>query len=320
MAIDLEGQLDSAIGFVSSNEVPTVYVVGGHGEQAMGTSVKKLIEKANIVVKELMLITSDAVPEDCDVLFIQNPENDYLDTETALIRDYLDKGGKAVFALSFLNADQKNLMALLNAYGITVRSGVAVEGGRQYYMSPVNIICEVSNNSFTSGVYGKKYVLAQYAGALTYDTEVDNMLNFLPLLSTSGDAYLKAADADNIYREDGDETGMFYLGYNVSNPTTGMSFCVFSSLYLFDEAFSANSGTFGNIDILVNSINNMTETENAAPAVSAISLEDSETLAIYDAATVMKLIAALLAVPVVMLITGIVVVVNRRRNKNEIKQ
>ena len=320
VGIDLEGQLDSAIGFVSSNEVPTVYVVSGHGETAMGTAVKKLIEKANIVVKELTLITSDAVPEDCDVLFIQNPQSDYLDTETTLVRDYLDKGGKAVFALSFLNADQKNLMALLNSYGITVRSGVAVEGGRQYYMSPVNIICEVSDNSFTSGVYGKKYVLAQYAGALSYDTEVNNMLNFLPILSTSGNAYLKAADADNIYREDGDETGMFYLGYNVSNPTTGMSFCVFSSLYLFDDAFSENSGTFGNIDILVNSINNMTETENAAPAVSAINLEDSETLAIYDAATVLKLIAALLAVPVVMLITGIVVVVSRRRNKNEIKQ
>ena len=61
---DGEGQLTSAIDYVLSDELPVVYYVTGHNEVTLPDAVKNRIEKANLELKELNLLTAGEVPSD----------------------------------------------------------------------------------------------------------------------------------------------------------------------------------------------------------------------------------------------------------------
>lgn len=66
---DGEGQITSAIGYVTSEDLPIMYTLSGHGEKDLDSSFKEDIQKANIDIKELNLLTDGKVPDEataCD--------------------------------------------------------------------------------------------------------------------------------------------------------------------------------------------------------------------------------------------------------------
>lgn len=65
-AYDGEGQLTSAISYVTSDNQPKVYVITGHGESSLDSSFQSALEKMNISVEELTLLQQDAVPDDAE--------------------------------------------------------------------------------------------------------------------------------------------------------------------------------------------------------------------------------------------------------------
>lgn len=60
-AYDGEGQLTSAISYVTSDNQPKLYVITGHGESSLDSSFQSALEKMNIAVEELTLLQQDAV-------------------------------------------------------------------------------------------------------------------------------------------------------------------------------------------------------------------------------------------------------------------
>ena len=58
---DGEGQITSAIAYVTSENLPVLYTLEGHGEQELDSTIKEDIEKANMEIKSLNLLTE----EDC---------------------------------------------------------------------------------------------------------------------------------------------------------------------------------------------------------------------------------------------------------------
>ena len=54
---DGEGQITSAIGYVTSENLPIMYTLSGHGEKDLDSSFKEDIQKANIDIKDLNLLT-----------------------------------------------------------------------------------------------------------------------------------------------------------------------------------------------------------------------------------------------------------------------
>jgi len=125
----------------------TVYFLTGHGEYDFqeegdkGISVfKKLLADNNIESKSLMLGIRDSIPKDCDVLIIAGAQEHLTHKEVGLIKDYLIKGGDALFLVENtvvttpdnpLNERQKNknpsLNNILNGWGIQVASDVVVD-------------------------------------------------------------------------------------------------------------------------------------------------------------------------------------------------
>ena len=67
----------SAISYVTSDETLTVYQLTGHEEQSLGSNFTDAIEKNNISLEDLSLVTMDSVPEDAAALIINAPAKDF---------------------------------------------------------------------------------------------------------------------------------------------------------------------------------------------------------------------------------------------------
>ena len=59
-----ESELTSAIDYVTSEDLPLLYTLSGHGEAELSTSFTTAVEKQNIDIQSLSLLTTDGVPED----------------------------------------------------------------------------------------------------------------------------------------------------------------------------------------------------------------------------------------------------------------
>ena len=65
---DAEGQLTSALDYVTGDTGKVIYTLESHGETELGDTVKSAIEKANLTLSSVCLPLAGAVPEDCALL------------------------------------------------------------------------------------------------------------------------------------------------------------------------------------------------------------------------------------------------------------
>ena len=128
-SFDGEGQLTSAIAYVTTDDLPVLYVVTGHDEAEISSTVRSTIEKENIRLEDLNLMTDTDVPEDAAGLFLYAPMSDYSEEEAAKIIAYLEKGGKSLIISSYTETELPNFQSILSAYGIRHR-GRPGAGGR----------------------------------------------------------------------------------------------------------------------------------------------------------------------------------------------
>ena len=80
---DGEGQITSAITYVTSENNPKVYWVTGHGEASesdLSTNFSDAINKNNVEISDLALMTDD-IPEDAEELVIMSPTTDFSEYE-----------------------------------------------------------------------------------------------------------------------------------------------------------------------------------------------------------------------------------------------
>lgn len=120
------------------SEVKKVYLLKGHGELAATSSepdgfsiAKEQIEKQNYKVEELVLVTTNSVPQDATVLVIAGPQVDPMDEELSRIKDYLARGG-SLFALLQPFKTPK-LCALLKDYGFETAEDIVVDNMSQIF-------------------------------------------------------------------------------------------------------------------------------------------------------------------------------------------
>ena len=88
-----ESALTSAIDYVIRDTLPKLYTLTGHGESALSASFQSAVEKQNMELEELSLLTAEEVPEDADCLLICGPESDLTQEEKEAILAYLQEGG-----------------------------------------------------------------------------------------------------------------------------------------------------------------------------------------------------------------------------------
>ena len=316
--LDMEGQLNSAIGYVTSEDIPTLYEATGHGMQELGTEVVSMLEKANFQVKygddALDLMTLTELPEDCDVLLVQTPETDFTEDEVALLTEFMNNGGNLIFVVSYLNAEHPNFLGLLKNYGVELSGGLLMEESSRYYMqAPYILLPKTVSHDITEDVSSSKYIVAQHSSALSFAEDSGDNLDQRAFLTTSSSAYEKGLTAQSFYREDGDATGTFYIGVHVEDTNTNAELAVFSSYYIFNEVY-ANNSTFANIDLLINSVNVLADVESNTATVRTISLTEESYLMLNDAQINGLGLLTVILLPLAFLVVGVVWVVYRRKH------
>ena len=316
--LDMEGQLNSAIGYVTSDDLPAVYVASGHGMQDLGTTVASMLEKSNFQVNygdnSLDFLTASEIPEDCDVLFIQTPETDFTSEEVAVLKDYMNKGGKVILVASYLNAEHPNLLGFMKEYGLELSGGIILEGSsRNYMQAPYVLLPKTVAHDILDGISDSKYLIAQHSTPIVYAEEVASNLTQSAFLTTSSSAYEKGVDAQSLYQEEGDASGTFNIGVTVEDTDSGAELTVYSSYYMFNEAYAGGS-TFANIDLLINNINILADVESNTVAVRTINLTEDSTLVLTDAQINMWGLITVVLLPLAFLAYGIAHVVYRRKH------
>ncbi len=289
---DGEGQITSAIGYVTSEDLPILYTLSGHGEQDLDSSFKEDIQKANIDIKELNLLTEGKVPDDADCLMIVSPTSDISEEEKTEILDYLEAGGKAMIFSDYTQDDLPNFDAVLENYGVKRAAGIVFEGDSQhygmqmpYYLVPTVNSTDASSETASAG----SYVLAPYAQGIQKTDDVRDTVTISSILTTSDQAYSKTnMQSSNMEKEDGDIDGPFDLGVAITetlddDKETQIVYYSTSNL-MQSQVDQMVSG--GNEKLLLESLSWMTNTdESSSVSIPSKSLESTSlTVTDYDAA------------------------------------
>ncbi|MCD7744454.1 MAG: GldG family protein [Lachnospiraceae bacterium] len=213
---DAEGQITSAIAALTSDSLPKLYTLTGHNELELPDDLTTSIEKENIEVEELNLVTSDAVPDDADCLLICSPTSDISDAEAQKIINYLRRGGSAIIITDYTTTELTNLNTVLEYYGTELVDGIVIEGNSNYYVQvPYYLVPDINSTDVSSDMSdGSAYVLLSAAQGIETTDDVREDLSISSVLTTSDNSYSKV-DVQNMTtyeQEDDDIDGPFDLG------------------------------------------------------------------------------------------------------------
>lgn len=309
---DGEGQLTSAISYVTSDEMPVMYELQGHGETALNGNFKDAVEKANVTLNSLNLMQADSIPEDAQALIINGPTSDFSSDDASKVIDYINKGGKIFVTLSYTDADMSNFYSVLNEFGITAVEGMVMESNTgSYYQAPYYLLPNVESSALTSGVDG--YVFTPYAVGLTYNTDTENV-TYTPLLTTSDAAYSKTDATSSLEQTEDDIAGPFTVGLKAEKnmDDTSADILVYSSMSMFtDDADSMVSGN--NLSVFSKSIASYIPEDSGSAVVIPVKEYDSSTLTVPASVVIASAVIGIAVIPLLLLAIGIVIWMRRRK-------
>lgn len=193
---DGEGQTVSAIAYVTTEDMPAFYAIGGHGELELEEKFVNTIAKENASYETLMLYSVDEIPEDAQGVILNAPTSDYSKEDAEKIIAYLQKGGNVLIVSTMAEGEMTNFNRILSFYGITEIDGTIVEQDRNYYyQNPYYLFPEIASAEVTAPL-ADGLVFAPFSKGFSYDEETDE-IHYTPLLTTSDSAFSKTAITDN---------------------------------------------------------------------------------------------------------------------------
>lgn len=313
---DAEGQITSAIEYVTmdADELPVIYQITGHNETEIGSNFQSVVSKANANLKSLELFNEEKVPEDATAIIINSPTVDFNEEDAQKVIDYLNGGGKALIVGCYAYNDElTNFNKILAAYNVSFKTGVVAENdSSKYYQNPLYLLPTVETTDYTSDATDG-YVFLAGSCAISYPEDTDDV-TYTKLLSTSDSAVLKK-DWKNITTskaEDGDENGPFTTGLAVNDSSTGASVVVLGTPYVVDDSYD-NAVSGNNADLFKDVITSMTGNVELASSVIPVKDYTLSNITINTLQAVITGLIIMIAVPILLIIIGIVVWAMRRK-------
>lgn len=316
-SFDGEGAITSAIDYVVTEELPQVYVLEGHGETELPSTFADSIEKENMEVNSLSLLTTKEVPEEADAVLIYNPQSDISEEEADILGEYAKNGGKLlVMSGPVEGGELPNLNSILDDYNISVTEGIVVEGNSNYYAFgyPYVLMPEMASSEITDTLINENYYAIM---PLSQGLQVgmNSTGTVTELLTTSYDAFSKVAgfELDTYEKEDGDIDGPFTLGVSIETSGAGQIIWYSASDFLNDMYNAYSSGA--NVDLAMNSLSSLIG-EREAIAIRSKSLNYNY-LTITDATSSTLKTLMIGVFPLTYLGIGIFIIMGKRGKQNE---
>lgn len=315
---DGEGQITSAIAYVTAENLPKLYVLEGHGELELNSTLQLDVEKGNIEIVSLNLLTEEAVPEDAECIMINAPTSDITEDEAEKVIEYLENGGKAIIFSDYVETEMPNFDSILENYGVKRAEGIVMEGNSQYYamQMPYYLLPDVENNSITSDVKSEGYyVLVPYAQGIRKIDGVRDTISITSLLTTSDEAYSKINLAgDTLERASEDIDGPFDLGVLITEEIAkGTTEIVYFSTSALQDSQVNQIVSGGNEKLIMGAVNELLSSEESiSVSIPSKSVEVSYlSISAYDSNFWM--ICTIGLIPGFFLVAGFVIWFKRRR-------
>lgn len=312
---DGEGQITAAIDYVTSDNMPTVYTLTGHGETDLATTFTDTLAKMNINVASLDLMQNDTVPDDAQAVIINAPTSDLSEDDLNKLEAYADQGGNLIMVTNYTAGQTlTNYDSLLGYYQIGVEDGVVLEDDTgRYYQYQAYLLPVIAQDDVTADITNN-YVMSAFSQSLTIpDSEVDGY-TITPLLTTSENAYIHTDVQDEaaLERTDSESTGTYNVGVKsvkTNEDGSTSTAIVYSSQFIFDE--QANAMVSGsNNSLFKGSVAAVTDSQDA---VSIDAKTISNNYLTISAGTASRLTIIFTGIiPVVLIVLGIVIWVRRR--------
>lgn len=310
----IESAITSAIQFVDTEELPAVYFVTGHGEAEPEnfSSLSKQMSLANYSVKTINLL-EDNIPTDCAVLMITPCSRDYSDVEAQKVKDYLTSAGRVYCIIGGIDtANCKNLMGIINSYGLTVNSGYIYEGDENSYMMyPYAVLPTVTENDITSQITEKGYKVLTVASQALENTEIKKKdVEINPLLTTSKKSYIKEGENTAVSKENGDKSGPFNVAVSVNDKSNNSKLIVTGCSYYLVEPNTDSMVNGANSTFVISGLNWLNDQSDNI----YISPKDimTETIVVDEASAGKLKILAWAVIPAIIFVIGFAVWAVRR--------
>ena len=320
-----EREITSALVRLMSEEGKKVYFLSGHGEFTIENTgarnenysqVAGILRKKNYEVDELNLLISNEVPDDASVVVIAGPLNPLSEDEVNLIKDYLDRGGSLIVmeepipVTQFDDKEDYLVAYLADEWGITL--------GRDIVVDPTSMqpfVAYADQYGYHVITDRMQRVGTAYPTARSVQVERIDGINTVELVKTSpkswGETNFESLnDGEKIKRdEDVDLLGPVTIAAVADKPAVGSRVAVFGDS---NFATGQNYDFLGNGDMLINTV------DWAAGQEGLIDLTvktPTQRILLPPAPYLMNLIllGLVFVLPGLMLISGIVVWVQRKR-------
>ena len=312
-----EGQLLSALHYVTSLQDITIGVLTGHGETQLPAGVTASLTAQNYRLESLDLAAAGTVPEHISLVLVYGVTSDLPTGDARILADYLNAGGNLLLLSTWLDATTPNWNTITDAYGMAAQEAIIVEGQADNHISdyPYYLLPAIASHPVTQplSLTGLR-VLMPLSQALTIREDLPEGLSVQPLLKTTTAAYGKTAGfaMQTTDREDSDLRGPFLLGA-VSERQTGTALSTmiwFPSGYLLEDNIDTTvSG--GNSQLLVGCVQYLSGNSGSV-TVPGKTLGGGKLLVNTTERAVLSILM-MVVLPLSILAVGIVVVRRRKR-------
>jgi gliding motility-associatede transport system auxiliary component len=150
--------------------------------------LRRALEKLGLAPRKVILASALEIPQECAVFVEANPRTGYSPPEVRLVRDYLGKGGSALFLIEPDYVLDDELQAVLSAAGIAIRTGIIVDPAAHYFTDEQMIaVTEYGAHPVTRGL-----ALSFYPGARPLERLAPAGVQTTTLVASSRAAYIIA--------------------------------------------------------------------------------------------------------------------------------
>ncbi len=317
LSFDGEAAITSAIDYVTTDTLPILYSLTGHGEGSLPDSVETQITRLNIEMQELNLLSQGEIPEDADCLLIYCPTADLSADEAQMVLEYLEGGGSVLIVPALTGESMPNFETIYNNYGMSLSNTLVLEGDPSYYYQvPYYLMPTVNSHTITSPIRENNIsLLMGSCQGIVISEDVRDTLTVSSLVTTSDAAYAKAlvnGQLSTLEQEEGDAQGPFTVAAAATETVgdTESQLVVIASQELLSETI-IEQFSVSNTDLFLNSLSWMCDHESSI-SISAKSL-NTETLTMTAAESRFWMILSMGVIPVALLACGVGVWAWRRR-------
>ena len=341
--IDLrEGALTAAILTVTSDYIPNVYFLNGYSEYTLSGTLSYLatyLKNEVMNVNNLDILVEGKIPDNCDALVICTPNKDFEDVVADKIIEYINNGGKILW-LNGYRADQSdltNVNKILSIYGVNkFENGVIYEqdSSKMFAGAPYVIIPEIQDTEITKNIANNKGLMLPDAGRINVKSDEElkniNVVKTDLLKSSEKSFYRTNLSNTSTSKADGEETGPFLIGgmfeKTIDSQNTSSEeqkeekkstlILIAENYFVSDYSISSSSQApwiilYNNKDLALNSLAYLSNREQD------ITIRKSTTEVEYTPTELQDriIIMTIFAVPIIIILIGIVVWQVRRRKK-----